>query len=172
MTDARDDDGPELSARAALGRLKIKLKTLRREPVNDGARAYNAALDEVEKFVATLLPPPVVVEAPPAREETYRPELQEEWDTKILAWAERFDGSITLDKAIQTLAPHAKGGSAVRRAIEAALKRLPRDRFTISWYMSGDHLAPSWSRQESPSKAPSTLKAEVLGEPRPPRPKK
>jgi hypothetical protein len=152
--DDDDDDGGE-AVRVALARVKTKLKTLRLAPVNETARSYNAALDEVEKFVASLLPPPPPVETKEEaearkQEEDFHPELQEEWDTKVLAWADELDSSITLDKAILKLAPYAKSGSAVRKAIEGALKRLPRDRYTISWYMNGDHLAPSWAKKPQP----------------------
>jgi hypothetical protein len=146
-------DDPE-AVRVALGRVKTKLKTLRLAPVNETARSYNAALDEVEKFVASLLPaPPPVETAEEAearkQEEEFHPDLQEEWDAKVLAWADSIDTSITLDKAVLKLAPYAKTGSAVRKAIEGSLKRLPRDRYTISWYMNGDHLAPSWAKKQS-----------------------
>lgn len=153
-SDDNDGEAPE-AVRVALGRVKTKLKTLRLAPVNETARSYNAALDEVDKFIASLLPAPPPVETEEEiearkQEEEFRPELQEEWDAKVLAWADALEGSITLDKAILKLAPYAKSGSAVRKAIEASLKRLPRDRYTISWYMNGDHLAPSWAKKSPP----------------------
>ena len=109
----------------------------RKKPPTD---SFRAAVERLRELVPAASPPPVS-RAPGA------PRTQEEWDEHVLAWALQLDTPITLDRAFAALAPDAPAGSAEHTAIAASLNRLPRARFTFSWYMANTSLAPMWTRQ-------------------------
>ncbi len=98
--------------------------------------------DAVEKL-RTLVPE---VEPPPKHQKPRAPLTQAEWDQRVLEWALELDTPITVERACAALAPGVPSGSAEHAAIAASLKRLPRDRFTVSWYMANTALAPMWTR--------------------------
>jgi len=101
---------------------------------------FRAAVERLRELVPAASPPPVS-RAPAV------PRTQEEWDEHVLAWALQLDLPITLDRAFAALAPDALAGSAEHTAIAASLNRLPRERFSFSWYMANTSLAPMWTRQ-------------------------
>jgi len=102
---------------------------------------FRAAVEKLRGLVADD-------ETAPSKHATPKEPLsQQDWDERVLAWALTLDTPITVDRAFAALAPDAPTGSSEQRAIAASLKRLPRDRFTVSWYMANTALAPVWTKQ-------------------------
>lgn len=101
---------------------------------------FRDAVDKLRALVPEAAPPPAKRVKPGA------PLTQEDWDARVLEWASNVDRPITLERAFAALAPESATGSSDHSAIAASLNRLPRDRFTFSWYMAGTALAPMWTK--------------------------
>lgn len=101
---------------------------------------FRAALDRLRAVVPEAAPPPA------KRVKSGAPQTQEDWDARVLEWASNVDTPITLERAFAALAPDSPIGSSDHGAIAASLNRLPRDRFTFSWYMANTALAPMWTK--------------------------
>jgi hypothetical protein len=94
------------------------------------------ALERLRVALPPLPPPP----PPPPRERA----TPQDWDARVMEWALSV-ATITLDRALRHFAVGL--GSEEQREIDAALQRLPKERFAISWYpASSGSLAPKWTK--------------------------